>query len=498
MESIKEYKGSKITSEDINKLLREAARNIEEKTSREKRAEEEMRKSGNDKANNNKGHSRKREAERGEGSAGEPKKGRGLEDKREEEEELALMEAVEAAEASMCELEEDMEWEDEFNQGWTEPIGSSTPQTSEYEETKRGKGEQGKAKRKLPLVLEDRIVGAKSEDLKLQPVVKLARLAGEEGRNGGKNGNKKSEGQQSQKEGKKEGDETGSGRDEEEHEIWKIVKKVREEKRRMEEKRKEQKSSGEGGQADERKNGGENGGNKDRVRTGAKERREETRSEELPRKEGLNKGKRGEGYRSDVVILVQYPREEVDYWSAIRWLKTKIHTFTEGLKEIRETRKGDIIIILQRGKVGSTNTGKECAEAINREGNGKWIAQIHTDRVEVAVKISDPDLERDELMEAFKKGGLEDLVEKGKICFKHIGGRQGTCHRTAFLECTRAAAKRLTQEKSLRTKWQELRLYFPRRKQEESARGKDRTRGNEARENSEKRQPKPGTSKDPW
>nr|XP_012152404.1 PREDICTED: ABC transporter F family member 4-like [Megachile rotundata] len=535
MESIKGYKGGKITSEDINKLLREAVRNIEEKTSREKRAEEETKKSENGKANNNKGHSRKREVERAEGSAGESKKGRRHEDKREEEEELALMEVVEAAEASMCELEEDMEWEDElsqgwpepagsstpqtgeykeakkgkgeqaatssqagvewedeFNQGWTEPIGSSTPQTSEYEETKRGKGEQGKAKRKLPLVLEDRIVGAKSEDLKLQPVVKLARLAGEEGRNGGKNGNKKSEGQQSQKEGKKEGDEAGSGQDEEEHEILRIVKKVREEKRRMEEKRKEQKSSGEGSQADEGKNGGENGGNKDRARTGTKERREETRNEELPRKEGWTKDKRGDGNRSDVVIMVQYPREEVDYWR---------------LKEIRETRKGDIIIILQRGKEGSANTGKECAEAINREGNGKWKAQIHTDRVEVAIKVSDPDLEKDELMEALKKGGLEELVEKGEICFKHIGGRQGTCHRTAFLECTRMAAKRLTQEKSLRTKWQELRPFFPRRKQEESARGKDRTKGSEARENSgkstnwrgnEKRQPKPGTSKDPW
>nr|XP_012153205.1 PREDICTED: ribosome-binding protein 1-like [Megachile rotundata] len=441
MESIKGYKGSKITSEDINKLLREAARNIEEKTSREKRAEEETRKSGSSKASNSKGHSRKREAERGEVATGEPKKGRGLEDKREEEEEeIVLMEAAEAAEASMCELE-DMEWEEEFSQDWTEPIGSSTPRTNECEETKRGKGGQGKAKRKLPLVLEDKIVGTKGEDLKkLQPI-------------------------------------------------------VREEKRRMEEKRKEQKSSGKG---DEKKNGGESGVNQDGVRTGVKESREKTGSGEPPKMEGMNRDKRGEGYKSDVVILVQYPRKEVDYWNAIRWLKTKIHNYTEGLKEIRETRKGDIIIILQRGKEGSTSISKKCAEAINKEGGGKWIARMHTDRVEVAVKVSDPDLEKEELMEAFKKGGLEDLVEKEEICFKHIGGREGTCHRTAFLECTRAAAKRLTQEKGLRTKWQELRPYFPRRKQEGNAKGKDRAKGNEARESGEKRKPKPGTSKDPW
>nr|XP_012152453.1 PREDICTED: myosin-14-like [Megachile rotundata] len=512
MESIKGYKGSKITSEDINKLLREAVRNIEERTNREKRAEEEARENEDTKAgNNSKGHSRKRRLEKDEGTAGEPKTGRRHEDKREEEEELALMEAAEAAEeaeASMCELEEDMDWEDKLSQGWPEPAGSSTPRAGECKEGKTGKGEQEKAKRKLPLVIEDKIIGTKSEELRLHPVVKMARLVGEEGRAGGKNGQiKKSEEQQSQKEGKRDGDKARCGQDEEEYEIMRIVKRVREEKRRMEEKRKKQESSGEGNQAEEGKNGDGNGRNKDRARTGAKGRREETRSEEERRKEGWTKDRRGEGNRSDVVVIVQYPREEIDYWSAIRWLKTKIHAFTDGLKEIRETRKGDVIIILQRDNEDRAKTGKECAEVINREGNGKWKAQIHTDRVVMAIKISDPDLEKDELMEALKKGGLEELVEKGEICFKHIGGRQGTCHRTAFLECTRTAAKRLTQEKSLRTKWQELRPFFPRRKQEECVRGKEEKKGGETRgisekttngEGSEKRQPKPGTSKDPW
>nr|XP_012151892.1 PREDICTED: ABC transporter F family member 4-like [Megachile rotundata] len=142
------------------------------------------------------------------------------------------------------------------------------------------------------------------------------------------------------------------------------------------------------------------------------------------------------------------------------------------------------------------------------EGEGRWFARVHSDTVEIAIRITDPDLDKEELLRAYRESRLGELVRNGDIRFRCIKGPEGTCHRIAYLDCTREAAKEMVQEKEIRTKWQELRPFFRRRKSEAEDKsrkrdGKGNTGAKKEGKNEEKKTAeieqwaKPGTSKDP-
>ncbi|XP_076394978.1 uncharacterized protein LOC143265638 [Megachile rotundata] len=225
----------------------------------EERAEEESGSAETKKAKSGGGKSRKRETERTEDLARRSKKGRKDEVSREEKEERALLEAVDAveeAETSICELEEDFEWSEEGKQRWPLPVTSSTPwpggkgeekAASDPEDTERD-GCRKRAKRKLPLVTEDRPIRANSDktgdDIDLQPVIKLIRLRREETRD---KQNKEAE--------KYSAKATARGTEQEEdNELIRLVRKMRAEDRRGRENDKDQKGNREKGKKEEGEN----------------------------------------------------------------------------------------------------------------------------------------------------------------------------------------------------------------------------------------------------
>nr|XP_012152410.1 PREDICTED: high mobility group nucleosome-binding domain-containing protein 5-like [Megachile rotundata] len=302
----------------------------------------------------------------------------------------------------------------------------------------------------------------------LQPVVKVTRLQIKEAKDN--KGETVDKGEQ----------EKGTGaKQEEEQRLIRLIKEMRanfEKDKEIKNKRREEKQGDNG----EKGNRGENR----ETREGKKQRKEGTGWEEG---KGDKKGRKG-GNRGEEVILIKYPKEEIGYWGAVKWLKTVVGEFAGNFQEIRDTRKGDILIAVKNGKGGESS--RECSRKINREGE-------------------DPDLEKEELLRAYGESRLGNFVENGDIRVRCIKGPEGTCHRTAYLDCTREAAKEMVQEKEIRTKWQELRPYFPRRKPEGEDRrtkkgGKDDAgarmeAGKEDKEVAEmERWAKPGTSKEPW
>nr|XP_012152962.1 PREDICTED: myb-like protein X [Megachile rotundata] len=382
----------------INGQLKES-----ERAQKEKKEEERMQ-------SGPKGEGKKRGRQEEQGKEDKMRaKGRRIREE-EEEEELArsLMEAAEAveeAEASMCQLEKDFEWGEAEMQELPPPTTSSTPTPGMEKELEMGnrasedkekeRATNGKRRATAPIIVEDTRLdhGSGKATIRkvemLQPVIKIMRLRTDEGK----------------------------------------VKR---------------------GEANTGDRKGET------VTTGMKQDEEE---------------------RGEEVILIKYPKEDIGYWGAIKWLKLVVGEYAENFQEIRDTRKGDILIAIKNGK-GRENS-RECAGKINREGEGRWVARGHSDTVEVAIRITDPDLDGEELIKAYKESRLSELVKSGDVKFRCIRGPEGTCHRTAYLDCTREAAKKLVQEKQIRTKWQELRPFFPRKKSS----GDEKSRRQEGKEN---------------
>nr|XP_012152736.1 PREDICTED: ABC transporter F family member 4-like [Megachile rotundata] len=455
-----------------------------------------------------KGKKRARQEDQDKGNKGKAKERKIWEDEDEDELNRTLMEAAEAvqeAEASMSELDQIFRWEENSSQDLPRPSSSSTP-TPRGETTKEAGGrrnnkggdkeENAARDRKrsgTPMATEEERHEQEPGKVKirqveiLQPVVKVMRLQIDETR-----GNKmEAVGKGEKKKG------TGA-KQEEEQKLIRLIKEMRanfEKDKEIRNKRSEEK------QGDDGENG--NRGEDRETREGKKQREGGTGCEEG---KGDKKGRKG-GNRGEEIILIKYPKEDIGYWGAVKWLKTVVGEYSGNFQEIRDTRKGDILIAIKNGKGGESS--RECSRKINREGEGRWYARVHSDTVEIAIKISDPDLEKEELLRAYGESRLGKFVENGDIRFRCIKGPEGTCHRTAYLDCTKEAAKEMVQEKEIRTKWQELRPYFPRRKPEgEDRRMKKDGKGNagakmetgkEDKEATEmERWAKPGTSKEPW
>nr|XP_012152162.1 PREDICTED: cylicin-2-like [Megachile rotundata] len=470
MEMFAKVKGSKTPGRDVADMMERIREQIngrlkDSERARKERDEEERKHSGA----KGKGKKRTRQEDQGKGNKGKAKERRIWEDEDEEDLNKTLMEAAEAveeAEASMSELEQVFRWEDESSQDLPRPNSSSTP-TPGGEATKEAGGKSSKGRDKEESAIGNRKRGntlmateeerpeqetgkAKIRQVEvLQPVIKIMRLKTDEIR-----------GSEMEAEGKGE-EETGTGaKQEEEQKLIRMIREMRanfEKDKEAKGKRSEEKR---GDDSETRKRDDDRG-----TREGKKQKEGGIGSEGG---KGDKKGRKG-GNRGEEVILIKYPKEDIGYWGAVKWLKTVVGEYSENFQEIRDTRKGDILI---------------------------------------AVK-NDPDLDKEELLRAYGESRLGEFVRNGDIRFRCIKGPEGTCHRIAYLDCTREAAKEMVQEKEIRTKWQELRPFFPRRKSDGEDRSKKKDgKGNtgakkevrkEDKEATETEQwAKPGTSKEPW
>nr|XP_012151964.1 PREDICTED: DNA ligase 1-like [Megachile rotundata] len=514
MEMFAKIKGSKTPGRDVAEMMERIREQINGKLEDSERARKE-REDSERKQNGAKGKGKKRarQEEQDKANKGKAKERKIWGDEDEDQLNQTLMEAAEAveeAEASMSELDQVFRWEDNGSQDLPHPSGCSTPTPRDEAIKEAGGRRSNKGGDKMESAARDRKrsstlmateeerYGREQELGKvkirqveiLQPVVKVTRLQIDETK-----GNKMETAEAVDKGEKEKG--TGA-KQEEEQKLIRLIKEMRanfEKDKEVRNKRSEEKQGGDG----ENGNRGENR----ETREGKKQRKGGTEWEEG---KGARKGRKG-GNRGEEVILIKYPKEDIGYWGAVKWLKTVVGEFAGNFQEIRDTRKGDILIAVKNGKGGESS--RECSRKINREGEGRWYARVHSDTVEIAIKISDPDLEKEELLIAYGESRLGKFVENGDIRIRCIKGPEGTCHRTAYLDCTREAAKEMVQEKEIRTKWQELRPYFPRRKPEGEDRrtkkdGKDDAgarmeAGKEDKEVAEmERWAKPGTSKEPW
>ncbi|XP_076398227.1 uncharacterized protein LOC143266641 [Megachile rotundata] len=160
--------------------------------------------------------------------------------------------------------------------------------------------------------------------------------------------------------------------------------------------------------------------------------------------------------------VVKYPKGEFTYGQALIWIKNRVGKLRALVNDVRETKAKDILFVF-----GSERGGlriEEFVEIINREGNGKWQAHIHPDII-VHIRLGDPDLYEEEILEALNSSDIGTFVGQGEIRIREIQGKKYSSRRIAILECTRRAAKLLLQQ-NIRVTWQELKPFIP------TARGK--------------------------
>ncbi|XP_012147362.1 uncharacterized protein LOC105663393 isoform X2 [Megachile rotundata] len=176
-------------------------------------------------------------------------------------------------------------------------------------------------------------------------------------------------------------------------------------------------------------------------------------------KNECRKQKKGgkEGIREEA--LVKYPKGEFTYEQALIWIKNKVAKLTALINEVRETKAKDIYFVFGNERGGLRI--EEFAEIINREGNGKWEVHIHTNRKLVYIKLWDPNVNEEEILEALSSSDIGTFVEQGEIRIREIQGERNSAMRTAILKCTRRAAKLLLQQ-NIRVKSQELKPFIPR------------------------------------